>query len=89
MRTKLKAYIDKVLSDYLQDNIPDWGLFPLISALILCFVGISAGIITVIAFYKNPFLLLLELFLLLWAGRTVFGFAGTIASRLGYTYKHS
>lgn len=89
MYQKIKIYVNNVLSEYLQDNLPDWGLFPLISALILCFVGMSAGIITVIAFYKNPFLLLLELFLLLWAGRTVFGFAGTIAARLGYTYKHS
>ena len=89
MQAKIKTYIDKVLSDYLQDNIPDWGLFPLISGLIVCFVGMSAGIITVIAFYKNPLLLLLELFLLLWAGRTVFGFAGTIVARLGYTYKNN
>ena len=84
MQAKIKTYIDKVLSDYLQDNIPDWGLFPLISALVLCFVGMSAGIIT---FYKTPLLLIIEIFLLLWVGRTVFGFAGTIAARLGYTYK--
>lgn len=89
MYQKIKTYIDKVLSDYLQDNIPDWGLFPLFSALILCFVGMSAGVITVISFYKNPLLLLLEVFLLLWASRTVFGFAGTILSRFGYTYKKS
>ena len=87
MQAKIKTYIDKVLSDYLQDNIPDWGLFPLISALVLCFVGMSTGIITVMVFYKNPLLLLIEIFLLLWIGRTVFGFAGTIAARLGYTYK--
>lgn len=87
MQAKIKTYIDKVLSDYLQDNIPDWGLFPLISALVLCFVGMSAGIITVIAFYKTPLLLIIEIFLLLWVGRTVFGFAGTIAARLGYNYK--
>ena len=63
MQAKIKAYIDKVLSDYLQDNIPDWGLFHLISALVLCFVGMSAGIITVIAFYKTPLLLIIEIFL--------------------------
>lgn len=87
MQKKLKTYIDKVLSDYLQDNIPDWGLFPLISALVLCFVGMILGIITVIAFYKNPLLSVIEIFLLLWVSRSAFGFAGTIAARLGYTYK--
>lgn len=80
--------MNKVLAEYLQDNLPDWGLFSLVSALILGIVAISAGFITVMTFYKNPLLLLLEVFLLLWAARTVFGFAGTVMARLGFSYKN-
>lgn len=87
MQKKIKAYVDKVLSDYLQDNMPTFSILFILSGLLLSVVAIATCIFGIISYPNNMLVFILESCFVLYISRTILALSCTIYAKL--TLSHS